>query len=513
MGYDMHKTNNILFRLSLCLSLCGGVLLIAQLMNPCVLELTARITVAAGCIALIVSTAFRSSSQVPAYTAFGKSSIKDTETGITFDDIAANAEAKQSLESLVDYLRKPEKYSGFGARMPRGVLLYGPPGTGKTLLARALAGEAGVPFFALSGSDFVQMYVGVGAGRVRELFSNARKAGKCVIFIDEIDALGKRRNDAASEERDQTLNALLSEMSGFRASEGIIVLAATNRIETLDPALIRPGRFDRHIEVGLPGLNERLEILKLHSRNKPLSPDIDLHRLAHDTCAFSGAALEALLNEAAIIAVQRQSDTIESDDINCAYYKTVAGADGVAASDPEERCTIALHEAGHAVVFKRLMHGSRLKRISILSAGRGAAGYNLTIPQERSLIKKQDMENQIAVLLAGRAAELLINGDDALTSGASGDLSRAAEITVSMIMDLGMGDEPAVSVRALSAACGIGRSVDELCRTKLDELFKKAYSILESDAELLMQITSELLSNETLEENRIDALFDQHKSL
>lgn len=495
----------MLFIAALGIFLCGGILLAAQLLSPQALEITGRVLLAAGCISLIAGSVFEGKrSRSPAYTGFGKNSLKCAEHTVTFNDVAANSSAKESLMGLVDYLREPEKYLSFGARMPRGVILYGPPGTGKTLLARALAGEAGVPFFAMSGSDFVQMYVGVGAGRVRELFTNARRAGKCVIFIDEIDALGKRRSDAASEERDQTLNALLNEMSGFRGDEGVIVLAATNRIETIDPALLRPGRFDRQIEVGLPGRAERLDILALHSRNKPMARDIDLAQLAMDTCAFSGASLESLLNEAAILAAQRRSCEIERADIDKAFYRTVAGADGAHPADPDERCAVALHEAGHAVVLKKLMPESRLKRISILSAGRGAAGYNLAIPPERVLVKKQDIENQLSVLLAGRAAELLVGGDNALTSGASGDLARAAELAAGMIMELGMGGEPAVSLRALGAACGGVHSAEEACRRKLDEMYQRAAGILENEIEALLKLTGTLLEKETMDEHEID---------
>lgn len=503
----MLKMHKMLFLSAAGLALCGGALLAAQLLSPNSLEIAARALLAAVCITVILSIALgKKRSCSPAYTGFGKNPLKCAESAISFDNVAANAEAKESLMGLVDYLREPEKYSSFGARMPRGVMLYGPPGTGKTLLARALAGEAGVPFFAMSGSDFVQMYVGVGASRVRELFANARKAGKCVIFIDEIDALGKRRSEAASEERDQTLNALLSEMSGFCGTDGVIVLAATNRIEAIDPALLRPGRFDRQIEVGLPERAERLDILTLHSRNKPMAQDVDLAQLARDTCAFSGASLEALLNEAAILAAQRKSAEIERADIDRAFYRTVAGADGAHPSDPDERCAVALHEAGHAVVLRRLMPESRLKRISILSAGRGAAGYNLAIPPERVLVKKQDIENQISVLLAGRAAELLVGGEEALTTGASGDLARAAELAAGMIMELGMGGEPAVSLRVLGAACGGIHGAEEACRKKLDEMYRRAVEILEDEIETLIRLTSALLENETLDECAIDAL-------
>ena len=423
-----------------------------------------------------------------------------------FGDVAANEEAKKSLEGLVDYLKDPQKYARYGARMPRGVLLYGPPGTGKTLLARALAGEAGVPFFALSGSDFVQMYVGVGASRVRELFKNARKAGKCVIFIDEIDAMAKKRDEQSSDERDQTLNALLSEMSGFRPSEGIIVLAATNRLDTLDPALLRPGRFDRQIEVGLPGREERLSILRLHSRNKPLSRAVDLEALAGDTSCFSGASLENLLNEAAIAAAGRGAEAIEPDDVRGAFYKTVAGADRKSTATRAERRVIAVHEAGHALASLTLTPENRLRRVSILPAGGGAAGYNLSIPPERTMLEKRQIERQIEVLLAGRAAELLVGGEEAVTAGAANDLTRAAELAAALVMDLGMAGEPAVSLRALSRACGGGDESKALCRQKLTELFERVSALLLERADDLLLLTDALVEREAMSGEEVEAL-------
>jgi cell division protease FtsH len=500
----LNKTMYICLAAALVVVIAGAVM---PMIND--VDIMSRALLVTGCLAAAAILLFGPRRRrTPAFTRVGHDAVKYTAPPTTFDDVAANAEARQSLMELVDYIRCPEKYLSHGARMPRGVLLYGPPGTGKTLLAQALAGEAGVPFFAMSGSDFVQMYVGVGAGRVRELFKNARKAGKCVIFIDEIDALGKRRSDAASEERDQTLNALLSEMSGFRSGDGIIVLAATNRLETLDPALLRPGRFDRQIEVGLPGKSERLDILQLHSRNKPLAGDVDLEQLAADTCAFSGASLEALLNEAAMLAAQRNASAIERADIDRAFIRTVAGADRSPSANAEELCAIALHEAGHAIVTRCLMPESRIKRISILPAGRGAAGYNLAIPQERVLIKKRDMENQIAVLMGGRAAEMLINGDDGLTSGASGDLARAAELAGVMVTELGMGDDPAVSLRAVSAAAGCGMNAEQAVRGLLDQMYARAEAILTENAGALVQLVQVLLERETLDEDEINDILN-----
>lgn len=429
---------------------------------------------------------------------------------LSFEDVAANDEARQSLKGLVDFLKDPEKYQRFGARMPRGVLLYGPPGTGKTLLARALAGEAGVPFFALSGSDFVQMYVGVGAGRVRDLFQKARKAGRCVIFIDEIDAMGKRRDDSASDEREQTLNALLTEMSGFKDEDGVIVLAATNRIDTLDPALLRPGRFDRQIEVGLPGKSQRLSILKLHARNKPLDASVDLEALAADTVLFSGASLETLLNEAAIRAARRGAAAIERPDIEAAYLTSVAGEDKeIGSTSRAELCTIALHEAGHALATHLLMPEHRVSRVSILPSGKGAAGYSLAIPPDRTLLRRDQLEAQVMALLAGRAAELLVGGSEELTSGASSDLSKAAELVSAMVLDLGMAGEPGVALRALSRACGLNPA-DGLgeCRERLNLLFQRVTQLLAEQVDLLMRLTDELLARESLNAAELDKIWE-----
>lgn len=476
-------------------------------------SLASKILLAAECIFAILGLIFTSNKEKRhAFTKIGHEGETYTAPNMTFEDVAANEEALKSLMGLSDYLKNPEKYAANGARMPKGVLLYGPPGTGKTLMARALAGEANVPYIAMSGSDFVHMYVGVGAGRVRELFKKARKAGKCVIFIDEIDALGKRRSDAVSEERDQTLNALLSEMSGFRGGEGVIVLAATNRIEALDPALLRPGRFDRQIEVGLPGKRERLEILRLHSRNKPMHSTVNLEKLAEDTCAFSGASLEALLNEAAILSVQRGASMIEKTDIDLAFINTVAGADKISTADASERCIIALHEAGHAVVSLKLLKTSRIKRISILPASRSMAGYNLSIPAEKTILRKNDMENQLAVILAGRAAEVMINGDDGLTSGASGDLAKAAELAGAMITELGMGDDPSVSLRALSVASGSPIHAEQAITALLNRMYAKAAQVLSENSDLLMRLTEALLQHETLDEEEIYEIFSVENS-
>ncbi|MBR3504805.1 MAG: AAA family ATPase [Clostridia bacterium] len=414
------------------------------------------------------------------------------------------------LRALADYLAHPQKYAALGARLPRGVLLYGPPGTGKTLMARALAGEAGVPFFSLSGSDFVEMYVGVGAARVRELFAKAAKAGRCVIFIDEIDAIGKRRDDSSgSEERDRTLNALLSEMSGFAENSGVIVLAATNRADTLDPALTRPGRFDAKIEIGLPDRRERLDILRLHCRKKPLAEDVDLCRLAADTVRFSGASLESLVNDAAIRAARRGGHVIEEDDLHAAFVAAVAGEDRPVSAAREELAVVALHEAGHAVACRALLPGHRIERLSVLPTTSGAAGYNLTIPAERALPDLNGLTAQIQVLLAGRAAEQLLYSETNLTAGASGDLAQAAELASTMALDLGMVASPAVSLRALSRCTGGAQEGAALVRRLLDDCYQAVRLLLSQRVAQLEALAARLVEAESLTGDEVAAFFEE----
>jgi len=427
-----------------------------------------------------------------------------------FHDVAANECALNSLKELVDFLKFPGKYASVGARIPRGVLLYGPPGTGKTLLARALAGEAQVPFIAMNGSDFVEMYVGVGASRIREIFKKARKLGKCVIFIDEIDTLGRTRGTNASEERDQTLNALLSEMSGFTPSDGVIVVAATNRMEIMDPALLRAGRFDRRIEVGMPGRNERESILKLHARNKPLSKDVNLQSLAASTAFFSGASLENLMNEAAIRAARRGSEAIENTDIESAFITVTAGEDLSSNISDIDKTRIALHEAGHALALKALTPESEIKRISILPSSSGAAGYNLTLPEEKTLHTRKDLMNRLTVLLSGRAAEQIIFGENGITTGASNDLKRAAETAVYMVNEIGMGLSPAVCESSVSKAFGGNREAGEKTREILDEIYVKAMNLMKINIDALTDLTKELMENEVMNGYDIDLFFNHH---
>ena len=355
-----------------------------------------------------------------------------------FADVAANEEALNALGDLVSFIREPEQYAKLGARIPRGVLLYGMPGTGKTLMAKALAGEAGVPFFAVNGADFVEMYVGVGASRIRALFQKARKQGKAVIFVDEIDAIGKKR-DNRSDEREQTLNALLSEMSGFGERDGVIVLAATNRVDTLDEALLRAGRFDRQIEVPLPGVEERQRILEVHARRLRLSDSVALSDVARQTVLFSGARLECLLNEAAILAAKRGAEAVEMQDVRRAMDESMVGAERRSLSRREhERRVTAAHEAGHAIVTAVLLPENELTRVSIIPTSRGAAGYSMSLPAEKMFHEKQELVCHMAVALAGREAESLLLGEDRVSTGASNDIEKAALIARRMVCEWGM---------------------------------------------------------------------------
>ena len=424
----------------------------------------------------------------------GKVSFEKCEIPETrFSDVAANDEAMESLRDLVSFIREPEKYSRLGARIPRGVLLYGMPGTGKTLMARALAGEAGVPFFAVNGADFVEMYVGVGASRIRTLFRNARKAGRAVIFFDEIDAIGKKR-DNRSDEREQTLNALLSEMSGFDGKDGIVVLAATNRADTLDEALLRAGRFDRQIEVPLPAQAERLQILQVHAKKHPLSQNVSLPELARQTAMFSGARLECLLNEAAILAVKREADEVEAQDIQRAMDAALFGAEraGTARHDHERRVTAA-HEAGHAIATAVLLPESELRRVSIIPTSRGAAGYSMALPPERMFHEQQELVRHMAAALAGREAERRLLGDERVSTGASNDIEKAVLLARRMVNEWGMlpvGGE----VYLMSQ-----QQKDMAAQTWLNQAQQMASEVLEKHHAPWLQLTEKLLEQEAVD--------------
>ncbi len=377
---------------------------------------------------------------------FGKARVKlgkDEKRKTTFKDVAGADEEKAELEEIVEFLRSPETFSQLGARIPKGVLLVGPPGTGKTLLARAVAGEAGVPFFSISGSDFVEMYVGVGASRVRDLFDQAKKNSPSILFIDEIDAVGRHRGagmGGGHDEREQTLNQLLIEMDGFGANEGVIIIAATNRPDILDPALLRPGRFDRQLTVGAPDVKGREEILKVHARNKPLAPDVDLKVIAQTTAGFTGADLENLLNEAALLAAKRKKKAVTMTEIEEATIKCVVGTEKKSRkmSDKEKKLT-AYHEAGHAIATYFLPDQDPVHQISIIPTGM-AGGFTMSLPSEdKSYRAKNDMLDDIVVLLGGRVAEKIVIGD--ISTGASNDIERATEIARNMVTRYGMSDE------------------------------------------------------------------------
>lgn len=439
--------------------------------------------------------------------------IKDFSTEenvLNFNSVAGNEEAKESLMDIVDFLKNPEKYKEYGARMPKGVILYGSPGTGKTLLAKAVAGEAKVPFYALSGSDFVQVYVGVGAARIRNLFKKAKAHGKAVIFIDEIDAIGKKRGGSSAssgnDERDQTLNALLTEISGFGEKEGIVVIAATNRLDTLDSALLRPGRFDRHIEVSLPDLSAREKIISLHLKNKPFK-EINIKDIAKKTAYFSGAKLESLINEAAIIAAKENSPSLTEEHINKAYSIVLAGYEKKERGHylEEDRLLTSYHEAGHALLSLIKTPEDKVSKITIIPTTNGAGGYTLTIPKDKSYQRLDYLKNRIMVLLGGRAAEEIIFGKERISTGAEGDLSQTTEMAMAMISEYGMGNTLGLlklsKLGNLSAS--YGNPIVEECRELVNSLYEETIRVLNKNKDILDKLAMELLDKETLEEDRI----------
>lgn len=425
---------------------------------------------------------------------------------ITFDNIAGNTETKQDMEFLVKFLKNPKKYHEMGAKLPKGVVLYGPPGTGKTLTAKAIAGEAGVPFFSVSGSDFVEMYVGLGAKRVRELFEDARKNAPCIIFIDEIDAIGTHRGaHGTNSEKDQTINALLSELDGFSPRESIIVIAATNRIEDLDPALIRPGRFDKHIAVNLPDYEDRLEILKIYAKDKKLSEDVNLEELAKLTIGFSGAGLEALMNEAAIIAVNKEADKIRKEDIDDAYFKMVVKGhkkENRKKADEEERKLVAYHEAGHALCAKLLTDNS-VPKVTIIPSTSGYGGVTFNIPNKMGLLTKKEILNNIKVLYAGRAAEYILREDNnEITTGAAQDIKQATNYIKRYFSEFGMSEKFGM----------LGINDEKLITEEAIKLSKKLYgetlTFLTKNKDKLEKIAEELIIKETLSEEDLNRIIN-----
>ncbi len=431
-----------------------------------------------------------------------KPQAKETAASVTLASVAGNTEAKSMVVDIIEFIKNPDKYATVGARMPKGLLLYGPPGTGKTLMAKAIAGEANVPFYAMSGSDFVQMYVGVGASRIRSLFNKAKKSEKAVIFIDEIDAIGKKRArnvSASNDERDQTLNALLTEMSGFHDNQGIIVIGATNRLDTLDEALLRPGRFDRHIEIGLPDVNARKQILSLYAKKKPLADDVNLESLAKSTVCFSGAMLENLLNEAAINAANEKDSVIRWDHIDRAFYTVIAGApkqDRSYISDLDRRIT-AYHEAGHALVTTLLLPEHYISKVTIIPSVRGAGGFNLSIPKDTMFQNKRQLKASIQVLLAGRIAEELIFGSEEITTGASNDIQKASQLILDYINKFGMDEEMGLfSLDVFSE--GQNEQLVSKCREHMKLLYAETKKLIQNNILHLEGITSELLEKETI---------------
>ena len=458
---------------------------------------------------------------------FGKSRAKMTlgDKSVTFAQVAGLKEEKEELEEIVDFLKEPGKYTGVGARIPKGVLLEGPPGTGKTLLAKAVAGEAGVPFFSISGSDFVEMFVGVGASRVRDLFEEAKHNAPCIVFIDEIDAVARRRGTGMGgghDEREQTLNQLLVEMDGFGVNEGIIVMAATNRVDILDPAILRPGRFDRKVAVGTPDVGGREEILKVHAKNKPLGDDVNLQQLAQTTAGFTGADLENLLNEAAIIAAKENRSFIANKDVKRAFVKVGIGAEKKSRiiSDKEKKIT-AYHEAGHAILFHVLPDVGPVYTVSIIPTGVGAAGYTMPLPEKDEMFAtKSRMLQDIMVSLGGRIAEEIIFGD--IPPGASSDIKKATKTARRMVTRYGMSDNIGVIcydddddevfigkdlAHAKAHSEEISGEIDKEVKHIIDDCYTKAKDIILQHEDVLHSCAQLLLEKEKINRDEFEALF------
>jgi cell division protease FtsH len=457
---------------------------------------------------------------------FGKSRAKlitDEKKRVTFDDVAGADEVKEELQEIVEYLKFPRKFNELGAKIPKGVLLYGPPGTGKTLLARAVAGEAGVPFFSISGSDFVEMFVGVGASRVRDLFEQAKKNSPCIIFIDEIDAVGRQRGaglGGGHDEREQTLNQLLVEMDGFSGNEGVIVIAATNRSDILDPALLRPGRFDRHIVVDVPDVRGRAEILKVHAKNKPLRDNVDLEVIARRTPGFTGADLANLINEAALLSARRGEKEIGMQALEEAVERVIAGPEKKSRviSDFEKKL-VSYHEAGHALVGELLTYTDPLHKVSIIPRGR-AGGYTLHLPKEdRNYMTKSQLLDQVTLLLGGRVAEALVLNE--ISTGASNDLERATGLVRKMITELGMSEELGPLTfghkeeqvflgrdiaRDRNYSEAVAYAIDKESKRIIEECYQKAQTLISENLDKLHAVAEALMEKETLEAKEFAAI-------
>ena len=462
---------------------------------------------------------------------FGRSRAKlsDSNFQVKFKDVAGLKEEKEEVEELIDFLKNPKKFQKLGARIPKGVLLVGPPGTGKTLLAKAVAGEANVPFFYISGSDFVELFVGVGASRVRDMFKEAKRSAPCLIFIDEIDAVGRQRGTGLGgghDEREQTLNQLLTEMDGFGANEGIIIIAATNRPDVLDPALLRPGRFDRQVTVSLPDSKEREAILKVHANNKTLAKDVNLTNLSLRTPGFSGADLENLLNEAALLAVRRNKEAISMDEIDEATDRVLMGPAKTSRKiTDKEKKLVSLHEAGHAVIGLKLEDANEVHKITIIPRG-VAGGYTMMLPKEEKIgiMTKSELEAAIVGLLGGRVSEELFNGE--ITTGASDDFKRATNIARSMVTEYGMSDLGPVQYEQKSEGVFLGRDyanktknfsdqvaleIDQQTRLIIENCYAKAKKIIKENEKLIMLLSDALMEKETLTKEEIESLVNTGK--
>ncbi|MDE5862713.1 MAG: ATP-dependent zinc metalloprotease FtsH, partial [Lachnospiraceae bacterium] len=465
---------------------------------------------------------------------FGRSRARltlDGDNKVTFEDVAGLHEEKEDLEEVVDFLKSPGKYVELGARIPKGILLVGPPGTGKTLLAKAVAGEAHVPFFSISGSDFVEMFVGVGASRVRDLFAEAKRNSPCIVFIDEIDAVARRRGTGLGgghDEREQTLNQMLVEMDGFSVNEGIIVLAATNRVDILDPAILRPGRFDRKVAVGRPDVKGRNEILKVHTKNKPLSEEVDLEEIARTTAGFVGADLENLMNESAIYAAKQERKFIVKEDIDKAFIKVGIGTERKSRLIPEEeRRNTAYHEAGHAILFHLLEGVGPVYTVSIIPTGEGAAGYTMPLPENDNVFNtKGKLLQDIKVSLGGRIAEEMIFKD--ITTGASQDIKQATAAARAMVVKYGMSDEMGLinyetdneeetfvgrdighrKVLAEQTAAAIDKEVKRI----IDDCYAQAREILEKNVDILHRCAERLLEKERIDREEFESLFKEQQA-
>ena len=458
---------------------------------------------------------------------FGRSKAKELQgemSGVHFSDIGGAGEAEVELREIIDFLKDPKRFDKFGAKLPRGVLLVGPPGTGKTLLAKACAGEAGVPFFFITGSSFVEMFVGVGAARVRDLFDQAKKKAPCIIFVDEIDAIGqsRMRNFNSNSEQEATLNQLLAEMDGFEANNGVVIMGATNRPEILDQALLRPGRFDRQIQVVLPTEEGREEILKIHTKNLPLAPEIDLRAIAKVTPGFSGADLANIANEASLLAARRKADKVSMNDFDLAIERVVAGLQRKTPLTPEVRKKVAYHETGHALVACYLPNTDPVHKVSIIPTTKGALGYTLQRPNEdHYLVGESELRNRMAVMLGGRAAELLIF--DEASTGASNDLERATETARRMVIEFGMSQElgpvryAAPSMMYLHGESGVRNDVGEETSQKIDaeirrlvnESQERAMNILQAHEDILHEVAKMLQDKEVINHDEIQAVVDR----